>query len=148
MKASEKAGIAIGAVLLGLLILGMFAWDWMRTKEKNEQRAKAAAAAAAKERDNHDSEPSELEQPEGDKQVVELGQPRQRVELTGGVREDRAELAGENYVYELDVEPQQRWKPEDEVEMEKKEWMKNQVVGVDISIGSPGGGRLPGGSKR
>lgn len=51
----------------------------------------------------------------------------------GWVREDRAELAAENDVYELDALPQ-RWDDED---IESKGWMKNQMVGVDIYMGSP-----------
>lgn len=126
MSASEKAGIAVGAILLGSLILGMFVWGHGRTKQKNE-RARAPAAAKG----NDHSEASELEQPE--EKQVELGQPQQRVELTGGVREDRAELAAESDVYELDAWPQ-RWEEED---IESKDWMKNQMVGVDICVGSP-----------
>lgn len=129
MSDSAKAGIAIGAILLGLLIFGMFAWDYIRTKQK-KQRARAAADKG----DDH-SEPSELKQPE--EKQVELGQPEQRVELTGGVREERAELAAETDVHELDVTPQ-RWK---EDEIDSKDWMKNQMVGVDMSVGCPRGGK-------
>lgn len=128
MKASEKAGIAIGAILLGSLIFGMFAWDYVKTKSR---KAMAAAAAAKGDDGSHSTDLAELEQSE--EKLVELGRTEQRIELSGGVREERAELSADTDIYELDASPIRRKEDNDS----ESEWMQNQMVGVDVSVVSP-----------
>ncbi|KAK3392419.1 hypothetical protein B0T20DRAFT_55813 [Sordaria brevicollis] len=140
LKASEKAGIAIGAICLGSLIFGMFIWDYL--KNKSRKTAAAAADAAADKGDGCSSTSShstgtglaELDTSE-EKLVSELGQPEQRVELSGGVREERAELPAEIDVYELDSEPMRwSWKDDNHSELE---WMQSHNIGSEVSVVSP-----------
>lgn len=104
----------------------MFARDYVKTKSR-----KAKAAAAKGDGSSHSTDLAELEQSE--EKLVELGQTDQRVELSGGVREEIAELPADTDVYELDASPM-RWKEDNDSE---SEWMQNQLVGSDVSVVSP-----------